>query len=104
DIIWGSTFNGDLEGRIRVSLVATGIDSEKQPLEAPIVIPRIEPVWLRPVLPEAPANDELLLTPELALTLDPPADAAVFPTVDPFPSETEAPPKPAPEMELQEIR
>jgi cell division protein FtsZ len=30
DIIWGSTFNSSLEGRIRVSVVATGIDSSHQ--------------------------------------------------------------------------
>jgi len=28
NIIWGSAFNNDLDGRIRVSVVATGIDSE----------------------------------------------------------------------------
>jgi cell division protein FtsZ len=28
NIIWGSAFNNDLEGRIRVSVVATGIDAE----------------------------------------------------------------------------
>jgi cell division protein FtsZ len=33
DIIWGSAFNGELEGRIRVSVVATGIDSAA-PVEA----------------------------------------------------------------------
>jgi cell division protein FtsZ len=30
NIIWGSAFNQDLEGRIRVSVVATGIDAETQ--------------------------------------------------------------------------
>ncbi|CAA9505859.1 MAG: Cell division protein FtsZ [uncultured Sphingomonas sp.] len=29
NIIWGSAFNGDLEGRIRVSVVATGIEAEE---------------------------------------------------------------------------
>ena len=28
NIIWGSAFNNDLEGKIRVSVVATGIDAE----------------------------------------------------------------------------
>jgi cell division protein FtsZ len=104
DIIWGSAFNADLEGRIRVSVVATGIDSAKPPLEAPIVIPRIEPARLRPIPEEAPAEDELLLTAECALTLDPPEDAAAFPIIDPFPVEAEPPAESAPAMPLREIR
>src|SRR4051812_19664196 len=35
NIIWGSAFNPDLEGRIRVSVVATGIDADAQPAAAP---------------------------------------------------------------------
>ncbi len=35
NIIWGSAFNPDLEGKIRVSVVATGIESEAQPQSAP---------------------------------------------------------------------
>ncbi|HEX8484121.1 cell division protein FtsZ [Sphingomonas sp.] len=36
NIIWGSAFNPDLEGRIRVSVVATGIDAEgSRPAAAP---------------------------------------------------------------------
>ena len=31
NIIWGSAFNPDLEGRIRVSVVATGIEAEARP-------------------------------------------------------------------------
>jgi cell division protein FtsZ len=40
NIIWGSAFNNDLEGKIRVSVVATGIDVEEatqaQPLQAKV--------------------------------------------------------------------
>jgi cell division protein FtsZ len=43
DIIWGSTFNAELEGRIRVSVVATGIASATQVLEAPKTIRTSEP-------------------------------------------------------------
>jgi len=43
DIIWGSTFNSELEGRIRVSVVATGIDSAGQALQSPVEAPA-EPV------------------------------------------------------------
>ena len=35
NIIWGSAFNPELEGKIRVSVVATGIDAEAQPVAAP---------------------------------------------------------------------
>src|SRR5690606_4604594 len=40
NIIWGSAFNNDLEGKIRVSVVATGIDVEEatqaEPLQAKV--------------------------------------------------------------------
>ncbi len=40
NIIWGSAFNPELEGRIRVSVVATGIDSDAKPgLAAPAAEP-----------------------------------------------------------------
>ena len=35
DIIWGSAFNAELEGRIRVSVVATGIDTAVQAIASP---------------------------------------------------------------------
>ena len=35
NIIWGSAFNSDLDGKIRVSVVATGIESEAKPQAAP---------------------------------------------------------------------
>jgi len=35
NIIWGSAFNSDLEGKIRVSVVATGIDAEAVPAPVP---------------------------------------------------------------------
>ena len=35
NIIWGSAFNPELEGKIRVSVVATGIDADAQPAAAP---------------------------------------------------------------------
>ena len=35
NIIWGSAFNNDLEGKIRVSVVATGIDAEANVQAAP---------------------------------------------------------------------
>ena len=35
NIIWGSAFNPDLEGKIRVSVVATGIEQNAEQVEAP---------------------------------------------------------------------
>jgi cell division protein FtsZ len=35
NIIWGSAFNPELEGKIRVSVVATGIEAEARPAVAP---------------------------------------------------------------------
>ena len=35
NIIWGSAFNPDLEGKIRVSVVATGIEADARPQTAP---------------------------------------------------------------------
>ena len=35
NIIWGSAFNSDLDGKIRVSVVATGIDADVRPQSAP---------------------------------------------------------------------
>jgi cell division protein FtsZ len=36
NIIWGSAFNPELEGRIRVSVVATGIEAEARPAAQPV--------------------------------------------------------------------
>ena len=40
NIIWGSAFNPELEGRIRVSVVATGIDAEavRKPADKNVVM------------------------------------------------------------------
>jgi cell division protein FtsZ len=118
DIIWGSAFNQALDGRIRVSVVATGIDSCSQPLalETPAAAPAALPAPVRAPAPapapqpapvaidlvemarlceaqavEAEAEaEELLLTPDRALVLSPPEDAGEFATVDPFAAEPAA--------------
>ena len=69
NIIWGSAFNPDLEGKIRVSVVATGIENEAvsaaparpfsftsnpQPMSAPEAAPQVEDTAVRPLF-EAPA-------------------------------------------------
>ena len=64
NIIWGSAFNPDLEGQIRVSVVATGIDQhavQRAPESAPISLSASRPPK-RPVL-ELP-EEEVSSTPE----------------------------------------
>jgi cell division protein FtsZ len=112
DIIWGSAFSADLEGRIRVSVVATGIDTVALPhaqaapqfplTPAQAAATRI--AALRPIEAFAPQqpelglaragaeqpvgheaiDDELLLTVERILTLVPPEGVGEFATLDPF--------------------
>ena len=86
NIIWGSAFNPDLEGKIRVSVVATGIEADSAAVAAAAAEPatrafsfgrRAEsvipaaPVEAAPE-PEAKAEPEADTQP---LTLDTPADA-----------------------------
>jgi cell division protein FtsZ len=89
NIIWGSAFNNELEGRIRVSVVATGIDAEAAtqapPLPAKVftfpgartAAPAAEPskITLTPpeaAAPEAAPQPETAETPGDELTLDEP--------------------------------
>jgi len=128
DIIWGSAFDPALAGRIRVSVVATGIDTaaaaamtfaaapspaavlapvriETAPffgpappaLFAPVPAPTIFKMPVQAALPlEAPAPadeigvDELLLTVERVLTLEPPEGMDALETLDPFADEIAA--------------
>jgi cell division protein FtsZ len=98
NIIWGSAFNNDLDGKIRVSVVATGIEAEAgahaEPAKVfsfPSAKPRVEaapaasapvaapapvveqpvaaaPAPVAPAPQPAPADDELLLGSETMLT------------------------------------
>jgi cell division protein FtsZ len=107
NIIWGSAFNDNLNGKIRVSVVATGIDSDNgaqaQPLTQPfsfasrpsVAVPQSAPaaprpaVTLTPPAPAAPVVEE----PE-ALELDVPEAPAPAP-VEPAMAAPFSPPKPA---------
>ncbi len=80
NIIWGSAFNNDLEGKIRVSVVATGIEAEasvapeparvfafpgfKKPEAAPVAAPVAEeaPADIAPLTPPEPAVAEPVMT------------------------------------------
>ena len=117
NIIWGSAFNSELEGKIRVSVVATGIEAESRPVpvaapasrafsfaapkktEEPAPAPaevaaapaeHEEPVAAEPVASEA---DELILGSETAMAEPAPVAAPVemaepaAPAADDTPSE-----------------
>jgi cell division protein FtsZ len=105
DIIWGSAFDPALAGRIRVSVVATGIDVAREAAEAPVVqaapivaAPAPAPVIAIPVqvmlplepvaiMADAVCEEELLLTVERQLVLEPPADLPEIDQVEPFSAE-----------------
>ncbi len=102
NIIWGSAFNDDLNGKIRVSVVATGIDNEAQAKAAPasqpfsfanrptvvtpvpsVPQPVAEPVTLEPPT-VAPAEEAEAEPAPVQVAPEPPAPPAPF-----------APPRPA---------
>ncbi len=79
NIIWGSAFNNDLDGKIRVSVVATGIEAEAahqpQPgkvfafpratTATPVQAAPIAPVAMSAIEEETPEEDTLELTDEM---------------------------------------
>ncbi|MBL6928011.1 MAG: cell division protein FtsZ [Rhodospirillales bacterium] len=80
-IIFGSTFDDQLEGKMRISVVATGMDANVHVQPAPVTLDVIAPV--RPV--EEPREPEIKeeapaavvsLTPEMALTAELPEEKA----------------------------
>jgi cell division protein FtsZ len=96
NIIWGSAFNNDLEGRIRVSVVATGIEAEEATMAEPArvfafpgfksktEVPTV-PKIAAPVIVAAPADtvaDDMaaivLTPPEPAMEAEPVAEAVRF--------------------------
>ncbi|WP_260598367.1 cell division protein FtsZ [Sphingomonas endolithica] len=86
NIIWGSAFNQDLEGKIRVSVVATGIEATARPAEATAPAPRAFS-FAGTKKPEAPAASAASVM-EPAPTVEPQA-APVLPR-DEAPSYTPA--------------
>ncbi|HEX7783633.1 MAG TPA: cell division protein FtsZ [Sphingobium sp.] len=103
NIIWGSAFNDDLNGKIRVSVVATGIDNEAQAKAAPASQPfsfANRPTVVTPVPPAPQAAAE-------PVTLEPPTVASIeapeaspepvqIAPEPPAPAAPFAPPRPAP--------
>jgi len=92
NIIWGSAFNPDLAGKVRVSVVATGIDQEASPA-------RVEPRPLSLGAGRAPKRPVMPLSVDAELASDAaPAAAEAQPAPAPQPSfEAPAPVAAAPE-------
>ncbi|MFK4874844.1 cell division protein FtsZ [Novosphingobium sp. ZW T3_23] len=91
NIIWGSAFNPDLQGKIRVSVVATGIEQTTEmaeiasrPLNLSASRGPVRPMVSRPV-PSAPTP---LVAPAPAVAIPP---AAAAPASEPFELSTPAP-------------
>ncbi len=83
NIIWGSAFNNDLDGKIRVSVVATGIGAEEiMPIPQPAKVfafpaarqPAETPKAEEPVIKEAPAPAPITLTPPEEIAAEMPAE------------------------------
>ncbi|MFS2110287.1 cell division protein FtsZ [Sphingomonas sp. Sphisp140] len=109
NIIWGSAFNPELEGKIRVSVVATGIDADAQAVAAPRAAeqPRVfsfstprrttaaEPVPAAAPEPEAaPVAEEAPIAPPVPQAYEPVAETPV-PLSPPVPEAYEPEPQPA---------
>jgi len=109
NIIWGSAFNPELEGKIRVSVVATGIDADAQAVAAPRAAeqPRVfsfstprrttaaEPAPVAASEPEAaPVAEEAPLAPPVPEAYEPVAEAPA-PLSPPIPEAYEPEPQPA---------
>jgi cell division protein FtsZ len=110
NIIWGSAFNPELEGKIRVSVVATGIDADAQSVapptaEAPRVFsfatprrPAVEPVPIA----EEPAPEPGFSDPEVPSWQETPASATDETPRAPEAYEPELEAEPAPETGFSE--
>ncbi|HEY9079555.1 cell division protein FtsZ [Magnetovibrio sp.] len=76
-IIFGSTFDDSLEGRIRVSVVATGIDAESMTRPQPAVLNVHDDMVSRTVMPHVEA-DEPAVQAEVAQTQTQPSVAEIL--------------------------
>src|SRR5690606_16500177 len=89
NIIWGSAFNNDLDGKIRVSVVATGIDAaeatQAPPVEAKVFT--FPTVRSEPAPAEAPAQATDPVAASAGRTAEPPAEPRIVLTP---PEESEA--------------
>jgi cell division protein FtsZ len=102
NIIVGSTLDPSMEGSIRVSVVATGIDASA----AEVPVPRRgmkEPLTQNPVVAQKPAEEELPVPPRRTAPLAEPAPAArVQPSAPAARYDEEDMPRPAYQPELRQ--
>ena len=98
NIIWGSAFNNALEGKIRVSVVATGIEADAA------TVPEPARVF---AFPTARKSDEIIRTPEPVIAPAPVLEPALEPALEPVvfaPAvEVVGTPEPALEPEVLEL-
>ncbi|UUL82799.1 cell division protein FtsZ [Sphingomonas qomolangmaensis] len=85
NIIWGSAFNPELEGRIRVSVVATGIEADGEAMAAPVSTPADT---TRSFSFSAPRKSEPAAAP--AAVAAEPQPAAPAPMAEPAPAPVQA--------------
>ncbi|PXA88273.1 cell division protein FtsZ [Nostoc sp. 3335mG] len=79
NIIWGSAFNPDLEGRIRVSVVATGIEADAQAAARPAAPAVEQPRVFSFAAPRRPAMDAAPAAPAAAPDPEPVAATVAEP-------------------------
>jgi cell division protein FtsZ len=88
NIIWGSAFNNDLDGKIRVSVVATGIDADVQTQAPPAKVFAFPTAGRGMETPKAAPAPTVVATPPAPKAVEPapaPAPAPVAETVPPAP-------------------
>jgi cell division protein FtsZ len=86
NIIWGSAFNNELEGRIRVSVVATGIEAEESTMPEPARVFAFPGFKAKTVETPTPVVEpEAIVAEEAPLVLTPPE-----PSLEPEVAEIEA--------------
>ena len=94
NIIWGSAFNPDLEGRIRVSVVATGIESEGDSAAAPAA-PAAQSFSFSGKASPAPVAAAPTPEPAPAPAVAPQPEQAAAPAPEPAPASASAAPEAA---------
>ncbi|HEY8591716.1 MAG TPA: cell division protein FtsZ [Sphingomicrobium sp.] len=98
NIIWGSAFNNDLGGKIRVSVVATGIEAEAGAQPAPAKVFTF-PTRQQPAPAAAPAAEAAPEAPEMVSDADDGDDELLLGSDDILTSPVGAPPIAPPEDE-----
>ncbi|WP_294300303.1 cell division protein FtsZ [uncultured Sphingomonas sp.] len=92
NIIWGSAFNPDLEGKIRVSVVATGIEAMAEGEAAPAPVAEAPRVFSfnAPRRPEPAAAAPVAAAPIAPQPAPAPAPEETYGTTAPIPSQVDA--------------